>query len=393
QVRVAVVVNLHLNVLPNFPAIGLFSFARPAALMIVVIELDRARHRDFTRTHHFLDSERTHDRDERFDLFRVTGQLDSDCARADIDHVRAKRRDDRVELGARALVDRDLYDHHLAIDRLDVLEVGDFDHRDELVELLVDLLDDLIVAGGDQHDPRDRRIERILVHGQGLDVKAAARKQSGHACEHAEFVFNQNRYRMTCHAVACARSWPEPVASASLLLIAAENRHHAIFRGELKLLDPFFFDFLFVGQVMLTSKDFEFLFERLMLCVEGPQLLVMGQMLPNEFFLSMLHTPSVPMPAGFFEVGLNVASGVLIYSGSSEAARSVSPRVNRAPPSAATQTPRKSSMSVSKTATLWPRDSTRAAASFALWSPANITSSVMRDARCSSAITSSSDNF
>ena len=63
---------------------------------------------------------------------------------------------------------------------------------------------------------------------------------------------------------------------------------------------------------MSIPKDFEFVFELLMLRVEGPQFLVMGQMLPNEFFLSMLHTPSVPMPAGFFEVGLNVASGVLI---------------------------------------------------------------------------------
>src|SRR3984957_8761587 len=184
-----------------------------------------------------------------------------------------------------------------------------------------------------------------------------------------------------------------PLASASLLLIAAENRHHAVFRGQLKLLNPFFFDFLFVGQVMFVSKDFEFLLERLMLRVEGPQLLVVGQMLPNEFFLSILHPPSVPMPAGFFEVGLNVASGVLMYSGSSEAARSVSPRANCAPPSAATQTPRKSSILVSKTATLCPRDSTRGAASFALSSPTNITSSVMRDANCSSALTNSSDSF
>src|SRR5271166_5306570 len=174
---------------------------------------------------------------------------------------------------------------------------------------------------------------------------------------------------------------PDLLASASLLLIAAENRHHAVFRGQLELLDPLFFDFLFVGQVMFMSKDFEFVFELLMLRVEGPQFLVMGQMLPNEFFLSMLHTPSVPLPAGFFEVGLNVASGVLMYSGSNDAARSVSPRVNRAPPNAATQTPRKSSIPDSKTATLWPRDSTRAAASFALSSPTNITSSAMRDAR------------
>src|SRR5580698_7854042 len=182
-------------------------------------------------------------------------------------------------------------------------------------------------------------------------------------------------------------------ASVSLLLIASENRHHAVFRGQLQLLDALFFKFLCVGEVQFISKDFEFLLELLVLRVQRPQLLVVGQMLPNEFFLSMLHTPSVPLPAGFFEVGLNVASGVLMYSGSNDAARSVSPRVNRAPPSAATQTPRKSSIPVSKTATLWPSDSTRAAASFALSSPTNITSSAMRDARCFSAITNSSDCF
>src|SRR5277367_2171261 len=170
-------------------------------------------------------------------------------------------------------------------------------------------------------------------------------------------------------------------ASVSLLLIASENRHHAVFRGQLQLLDALFFNFLCVGQVEFISKDFEFLLELQVLRVQRPQLLVMGQMLPNEFFLSMLHTPSVPLPAGFFAVGLNVASGVLMYSGSNDAARSVSPRVNRAPPNAATHTPRKSSIPVSKTATPRPRDSTRAAASFALSSPTNITSSAMRDAR------------
>src|SRR5271154_2692141 len=188
-----------------------------------------------------------------------------------------------------------------------------------------------------------------------------------------------------------ARAHGPASASVSLLLIAAEDRHHAIFRRELEFLDALFFYFLFVGQVMFISKGFEFVFELLMLRVEGPQLLVVVQMQPNEFFLSMLHTPSVPVTAGF--CGLKVASGVLIYSGSSEAARSVSPRANRAPPNAATQTPRKSSFPVSKTATLWPRDSTRAAASFALSSPTNITSSVMRDARCRSATTNSPDSF
>src|SRR5580658_9856123 len=175
-------------------------------------------------------------------------------------------------------------------------------------------------------------------------------------------------------------------ASVSLLLIASENRHHAVFRGQLQLLDALFFNFLCVGQVEFISKDFEFLLELLVLRVQRPQLFVVGQMLPNEFFLSMLHTPSVPLPAGFFAVGLNVASGVLVYSGSNDAARSVSPRVNRAPTSPATHTPRKSSIPVSKTATLWPFDPTRAAASVDLASDRNLTSPPMRAARGFSAI-------
>src|SRR5712664_7331 len=181
---------------------------------------------------------------------------------------------------------------------------------------------------------------------------------------------------MQCGARAHGRGTFASVGPVAVS-IAAQDLHHAIFGGQLEFLDPFFFDFLFVGQVVFASKDFEFAFELLVLAVEALQGLVVGQMLPNEFFLSMLHTPSVPILAGLFKFGLKVASGALMYSGSRLATRSISPRANRAAPIAATETPRISSVPVSKTAALWPLVPTKIAASFAFESPINVTSSVM----------------
>ena len=52
-----------------------------------------------------------------------------------------------------------------------------FDDADQLVELLVDLCQDLIVAARHQRDARHCRIERFG-NGQALDVEAAAAEQS-----------------------------------------------------------------------------------------------------------------------------------------------------------------------------------------------------------------------
>src|ERR1700730_5844025 len=175
----------------------LAGFARGRA--IIGFMLHCADHRDFPRTHDLLDAERAHQIDERLDLVGVAGHLDGYREIDDVDHVTAKGGDDRVELGPRALVHRHLHHHHLAVDSTDVLEVGDLDHRDQLVELLVYLFEDLVIARRHQHDARDGGIERILVDGQRLDIEAAAGEQAGHASEHTELVFDQYGYRMAWH--------------------------------------------------------------------------------------------------------------------------------------------------------------------------------------------------
>ena len=178
--------------------------------MMIFVGLNRSRHRDFSRSYDLLDSERANQRDERLDFFLVAGEFDGDRIASDIDQMRAEGADDQVEFRAGALVDRDLHHHHFAIDDVDALEIGDLDHRDQPVELLVDLLEYRVVSGRDEHDTRDRRIERILVDGERLNVKAAAREQTGHAGQHAEFVFDQYRYCVTWHSVVFERSWPNP---------------------------------------------------------------------------------------------------------------------------------------------------------------------------------------
>ena len=49
----------------------------------------------------------------------------------------------------------------------------------------------LVALGGDGHD-RDAGVKG-RAHVQGLDVEAAAAEQPGHAREHAELVFHENR--------------------------------------------------------------------------------------------------------------------------------------------------------------------------------------------------------
>src|SRR5262249_38686490 len=172
------------------------------ATMVLRGQLYRARQRDFAGTHYLFDPERTNQPDERLDLVGVARHFHRDRTGTDIDHVSAKSLHDRVEFRSRAFVNRDFDDDHLAIDGFDPLEVRDLDYGHEFVELLVDLLEDLVVARADEHDSRDGRIQRILIYRQRFDVEAATGKQARDPCEHAEFILNQYRYRMAWHPVS-----------------------------------------------------------------------------------------------------------------------------------------------------------------------------------------------
>src|SRR5579885_3805203 len=97
--------------LPTSP--GLSGVARGRAMVAIV--LDRPGHRNLPRTHDLPDAQRPHQLDEGLDLVGVAGQLDGHRTRADIHHVRAESGYNRIELAARALLDRDLDHHHLAV--------------------------------------------------------------------------------------------------------------------------------------------------------------------------------------------------------------------------------------------------------------------------------------
>ena len=82
-------------------------------------------------------------------------------------------------------------EHELALDRLVGVQLGDLDHRDQLVELLGDLLERRRL--GVDHD---RHPAEPLVLGRAdrerHDVEPAPREQAGDAREHAELVLHQH---------------------------------------------------------------------------------------------------------------------------------------------------------------------------------------------------------
>ncbi len=86
----------------------------------------------------------------------------------------------------------DLDHHHFTLDGGHAFKIHNLDHRDQLAQLLDDLLNDLLVpTRGDRHVrnaflKRRRDIERF-------DVEAAPAEQPGHAGKNPGFIFHQNR--------------------------------------------------------------------------------------------------------------------------------------------------------------------------------------------------------
>jgi hypothetical protein len=79
-----------------------------------------------------------------------------------------------------------------------------------------------------------------------------------------------------------------------LVLMAMQESHDAILRGQFQLLDSFLFDFLFGGQVELDAERFELSFELRVLFIQRLQLFVVGHVLMDEFFFLLLHLTSLP---------------------------------------------------------------------------------------------------
>jgi len=81
--------------------------------------------------------------------------------------------------------------NQLAADELALGEPLDLDDGNHLVELLFELLDDVLVAVGDDRDAGDVGVARHADR-EGIDIEAAAREQSRNLGEYARVVFNEN---------------------------------------------------------------------------------------------------------------------------------------------------------------------------------------------------------
>src|SRR5207237_93071 len=139
----------------------------------VVFELeglaDAAAHGDAAGADHLADAERAQQVDQRLDLFLLADHLDDDRVGGDVDDAGAKDVGDLHDLAATAGTGGDLDERQFAFDRDIVLDLGDLDHRDQLVELFLDLVD--FDAGGVDDDRHARDAGRLgMADGEAVDV-------------------------------------------------------------------------------------------------------------------------------------------------------------------------------------------------------------------------------
>ena len=91
--------------------------------------------------------------DEAVDFVLVANDLEDDRVRGDVDHVGAKNVCDIEQFVPIDVVAADFHQRHLASDHVLVRQIADFDHVDELVELLFHLFDGRAFAIDDERQP------------------------------------------------------------------------------------------------------------------------------------------------------------------------------------------------------------------------------------------------
>jgi len=79
---------------------------------------------------------------------------------------------------------------HLPLHIVMLTHIGDLDNVDELVELLGDLLNDGILAGGHQGQAGNIRLKG-LGHGQAFNVEAPATEKAGDSGQNSRFILQQ----------------------------------------------------------------------------------------------------------------------------------------------------------------------------------------------------------
>jgi hypothetical protein len=106
----------------------------------------------------------------------VAGQLDGVALLGHVDDAAAEDVGHALHLLALLAHRAHLDQHQLALGVAAFGQVDDLDDLDQPVQVLGDLLDDLVGAGGDDGHARQRRVLGRR-HGQALDVVAAGREQ------------------------------------------------------------------------------------------------------------------------------------------------------------------------------------------------------------------------
>src|SRR5215469_1434295 len=143
------------------------------------------------------DAERDQLLHQGVDLLPLTCRLDDQAILHHLGHAAMIVRDQREHSLQRGVALRPHIDeHHLALEVGAAGEIFHVQHAHQLVDLLDDLLDGAIVAGGDQRDAGDRGIER-LGHGEALNVVAARAEQANDTGEFAVMVLNHDGKRVS----------------------------------------------------------------------------------------------------------------------------------------------------------------------------------------------------
>ena len=139
------------------------------------------------RNHAFVDRF-----EEGIELGRSAGELERVALLGHVDDAAAEYLRHALHLVA-LLADRAHLDQHeLALGVGALGEIDHLHHLDQAVQVLGDLLDDLVGAGGDDGHPRKRRVLGRC-DGEGLDVVATGREQRDHARKRAGLVLEQHR--------------------------------------------------------------------------------------------------------------------------------------------------------------------------------------------------------
>ena len=134
----------------------------------------------------------------------VAGEFERVALFGDVDDAAAEDVGHALHLVA-LLADRaHLDEHQFALGEAAFGQVDDLDHLDQPVQVLGDLLDHLVGAGGDDGHARQRSIFGGR-DGQAFDVVAARREQRHDARERAGLVFQQHRNDVF-HVIRPARS-------------------------------------------------------------------------------------------------------------------------------------------------------------------------------------------